>query len=210
MTRVLDFADKSLDEHDLLGHVDFDEGALPVNVKGRKTWQLSCLVIGVLLMGNACSSDKVAAPTSAAPRVTANSAPPNVVDTVASTIPEPITVPATTPPTAPDTTAADPVVKRTPVKVLAPDAAGAGQATVSRRDLAAVGYTESEFFIEGSATSYAPNGALGSDGVWDVSPDGRQFVMVRPLGGGQTPTLHMILHRFDQRERRSPAAGGSP
>ena len=41
--------------------------------------------------------------------------------------------------------------------------------------------------------------ASGNEAMYDVSADGRQFVMVRPLGGGQLPTLHVVLHQFDQR-----------
>jgi len=37
-------------------------------------------------------------------------------------------------------------------------------------DLAEVGYQEEEFFISGTATSYAPVGKLNSDGRWQVAP----------------------------------------
>ena len=37
-------------------------------------------------------------------------------------------------------------------------------------DLASVGYTQSEFFLSGTATSYTPTAPLGSDGRWDVTP----------------------------------------
>lgn len=37
-------------------------------------------------------------------------------------------------------------------------------------DLSTVGYTQSEFFTSGTATSYAPTGALGADGKWQVAP----------------------------------------
>jgi Alpha/beta hydrolase domain len=36
--------------------------------------------------------------------------------------------------------------------------------------LGSVGYTQSEFFISGHATSYAPTAPLGSDGRWKVAP----------------------------------------
>jgi hypothetical protein len=37
-------------------------------------------------------------------------------------------------------------------------------------DLGSVGYTQSEFFLSGTATSYTSDAALGSDGRWDVTP----------------------------------------
>ena len=37
-------------------------------------------------------------------------------------------------------------------------------------DLGKVGYTQSEFFLSGSAGSYAPDAALGADGRWQVTP----------------------------------------
>ena len=37
-------------------------------------------------------------------------------------------------------------------------------------DLAALGYTEQEFLISGNAQSFVNSGALGNDGVWNVSP----------------------------------------
>src|SRR6266571_3498664 len=37
-------------------------------------------------------------------------------------------------------------------------------------DLGSVGYRQSEFFLSGNATSYAPAAPLGSDGRWQVTP----------------------------------------
>lgn len=37
-------------------------------------------------------------------------------------------------------------------------------------DLASVGYTQSEYFLSGSATSYVPEEPLDSDGRWQVTP----------------------------------------
>jgi len=46
----------------------------------------------------------------------------------------------------------------------------------------------------------------GNEAFHDLSPDGRQFVMVRPIGAERTPTLHVVMHHFDQ-----PATGrGTP
>ena len=39
-------------------------------------------------------------------------------------------------------------------------------------DVAALGYVEEEYFIEGVATRYRPVGALGDDGKWTVEPAG--------------------------------------
>jgi serine/threonine-protein kinase len=38
--------------------------------------------------------------------------------------------------------------------------------------------------------------------LYDVSPDGRQFAMVRDVGGGRGVTLHVILNWFDQPRAR--------
>ena len=38
--------------------------------------------------------------------------------------------------------------------------------------LGSVGYTQSEFFLTGTASSYVPVGELGTDGVWQVIPAG--------------------------------------
>jgi hypothetical protein len=40
----------------------------------------------------------------------------------------------------------------------------------TRFSLSSVGYTQSEFFISGKASSYAPTAPLGSDGKWQVAP----------------------------------------
>ena len=41
--------------------------------------------------------------------------------------------------------------------------------------------------------------ASSNEPLYDVSPDGRQFVMVRSPGGAQSSSaLHLILHQFDQ------------
>jgi len=55
-----------------------------------------------------------------------------------------------------------------------------------------------------------PFASSNNEPLYDVAPDGRQFVMVRPRSGGQAALLHVILHHFDQRERRAAAAGGAP
>ena len=39
-------------------------------------------------------------------------------------------------------------------------------------DLSQVGYQQSEYFVSGTASYYQPQGALGSDGQWTVTPTG--------------------------------------
>src|ERR1700733_3439107 len=46
--------------------------------------------------------------------------------------------------------------------------AGAPSLALGTFPLSSVGYTESEYFLSGTATSYQNVGALGSDGVWSV------------------------------------------
>jgi hypothetical protein len=51
-----------------------------------------------------------------------------------------------------------------------PPAAGRGVAfDTTAVDLASAGYTEQEFFISGNARAYVNSGALGDDGIWNVS-----------------------------------------
>ncbi len=52
-------------------------------------------------------------------------------------------------------------------------------------DLATLGYTETEFSVEGTAVSYEPQGERGADGRWDVAPGPEapfrtRFVVRRP------------------------------
>jgi hypothetical protein len=47
-----------------------------------------------------------------------------------------------------------------------------GPVNLAPLDLAAFGYTESEFLISGHARKYVPDGTLASDGHWTVSPSG--------------------------------------
>jgi hypothetical protein len=52
-------------------------------------------------------------------------------------------------------------------------------------DLAQLGYTLEEFFIDGTATSYEPAGPAGADGYWEVTPSGQapfatRLVVCRP------------------------------
>lgn len=54
-------------------------------------------------------------------------------------------------------------------------------------DLAAYGYVESEFFIEGDAVSYAKSGTWTTDGMWSAVPAGSaafrtRLLVVRPQG----------------------------
>lgn len=48
-------------------------------------------------------------------------------------------------------------------------------------DLASVGYSRAEFFIEGTAYSYLPNAALTNDGKWSVSPSSQAGYKTRLL-----------------------------
>lgn len=90
---------------------------------------------------------------------------------------------------------------------------------LSAYDLAGVGYLVEEFFVSGTATSYAPVGDLTSDGRWDVTPSGAadfntRIVVLRPdparspgfngtvlvewlnvSGGIDAPAVWMMAHR---------------
>ncbi len=53
--------------------------------------------------------------------------------------------------------------------------------TSSLADLAALGYVEEEYFLAGTATSYAARTPLTSDGLWNVVPAGNQPYRTRLL-----------------------------
>ena len=72
-------------------------------------------------------------------------------------------------------------------EVTGPVTGGNGSAVLQGTtfDLASVGYTQSEFLLSGTATSYTSAAALGSDGRWDVTPASTapyttRIVMSRP------------------------------
>jgi hypothetical protein len=60
--------------------------------------------------------------------------------------------------------------KPDPVKVSGPASGGNGVAIQHSVDLAAVGYVEEEYFVEGDAASYTSVGELGADGRWTIEP----------------------------------------
>lgn len=80
-----------------------------------------------------------------------------------------------------------------------------------------LGYTDDEYFVSGSASSYVPVGALGPDGLWDATPSGAadyttRIVVLRPTdaatfngtvivewlnvsGGIDAPAIWFMAHR---------------
>ncbi|WP_055401140.1 MULTISPECIES: alpha/beta hydrolase domain-containing protein [unclassified Mycobacterium] len=84
-------------------------------------------------------------------------------------------------------------------------------------DIGDVGYRAEEFFVTGTASSYAPQGPLGPDGRWDVKPSGTadyttRIVVLTPTdparfngtvlvewlnvsGGIDAPAVWMMAHR---------------
>jgi Alpha/beta hydrolase domain len=84
-------------------------------------------------------------------------------------------------------------------------------------DIRELGYGAEEFFISGTASSYAPAGELGPDGHWTVTPSGSsdyttRMVVLKPTdptrfngtvlvewlnvsGGIDAPALWMMAHR---------------
>ncbi len=58
-----------------------------------------------------------------------------------------------------------------PVTVTGPVTGGVELVNAALQDLAAVGYVEQEYFIEGDATSYAMEGERTPDGMWAVEED---------------------------------------
>jgi hypothetical protein len=84
-------------------------------------------------------------------------------------------------------------------------------------DIGSVGYAAREFFVSGTASSYAPTGELGPDGDWTVTPSGTadyttRIVVLTPAdrtrfngtvlvewlnvsGGIDAPAVWMMAHR---------------
>ncbi len=67
---------------------------------------------------------------------------------------------------------------------------GAAPDVMRDYDLATLGYGETEFSLEGTATSYELKGERGADGRWDVAPGAEapfrtRFVVRRPLDPGR-------------------------
>ena len=67
---------------------------------------------------------------------------------------------------------------------------GAAPDVMRDYDLATLGYGETEFSLEGTATSYELQGERGADGRWDVAPGAEapfrtRFVVRRPLDPGR-------------------------
>ncbi|HTY29472.1 MAG TPA: alpha/beta hydrolase domain-containing protein, partial [Mycobacterium sp.] len=105
-------------------------------------------------------------------------------------------------------TANEPVVTHAP---------GKPKLLLGAYDLAALGYTDDEFFVSGSASAYAPLGDLGSDGHWAATPSGSadytiRIVVLKPAdassfngtvivewlnvsGGIDAPAVWMMGHR---------------
>jgi hypothetical protein len=87
---------------------------------------------------------------------------------------------AVTAPTRPAASAASPTVSAA--------VAGAPFLSVGTFSLSKVGYTESEYFISGTASAYTNTSALGSDGKWSVAPSSTapyvtRVVVLRPKPG---------------------------
>src|SRR4051812_19352498 len=79
----------------------------------------------------------------------------------------PEVIPATSAPSA-STPTTRAIAKSDPVHVTGPVSGGHGIALQHAVDLNAQHYTEEEFFVDGAATSYAPEGELAADGRWTI------------------------------------------
>jgi hypothetical protein len=135
--------------------------------RARTTTLVAVALLGILaLTATACSSGDDRASTK-----DTNSSTPRSSDQQVATAPSG--------PPAKDKVATPTVVAAT---------GGKGTATLlpPTFDLAAVGYTESEFFISGTASAYGSAGPLASDGRWTVTPEAPQpyttrIVVRRPV-----------------------------
>ncbi|MES9537983.1 MULTISPECIES: alpha/beta hydrolase domain-containing protein [unclassified Actinomadura] len=68
-----------------------------------------------------------------------------------------------------------------PVVTVPPEGSHGFPFLAAAEDLGSFGYTESEYFISGTATSYAKSGWWGSDGRWDVRASGQAPYKTRLL-----------------------------
>jgi Alpha/beta hydrolase domain len=126
----------------------------------------------------ACSSSTTA-PSTTAPSTTAPVLATAATTTTTSVAPTVSTVVASTATTNPPattsvqrTTVPPRVPKAGAVTVSSPANAGKGAVVlgVGQPDLSATGYTQSEYFVAGTASAYTSATPLGSDGKWTVTP----------------------------------------
>ena len=79
-------------------------------------------------------------------------------------------------------------------------------------DLAPVGYTQSEFFVEGKADAYSPTSTLTTDGHWSVQPSSQaayktRVVVNRPIKAGLQRHRGRRVAQRQRRRRRQPGLG---
>ena len=87
---------------------------------------------------------------------------------------------------------------------------GAAPDVMRDYDLATLGYGETEFSLEGTATSYELQGERGPDGRWDVAPGAEapfrtRFVVRRPLDPARFSGTSSLSARL-----RSPVRNAAP
>lgn len=118
--------------------------------------KLLASVVVILLLGISCSSDKGGESGASSPGTSGTAASPS---TAGSTVPDPA------------------------LRIEGPITAGTRgtPGTATPVDLESAGYVEEEFFVSGDATSYRPDGELGTDGEWSVEEDGSAAYTTRLL-----------------------------
>lgn len=119
----------------------------------------TAMSLAVLLTVSASCSSQRSGVDTAPPTSTGSTTPAST--TVAPTI------------VAPTTTEAPPSMDIGDVTITGPVSGGKGAVVLGPggSDLAAVGYVQDEYFVSGTASSFAAKGALTSDGEWNVAPD---------------------------------------
>jgi hypothetical protein len=168
---------------------------------GRRRCTTAIAVIAVALGAAACSGgdDDAAGDTVSSPADATESSDAAAATTPATT-PAPTTSPATAPTTSTATTESSTTVTTTPpLPDPVAEVSGPIEGTPANAMPAAFatefGYVEEEYFLSGSATSYAPMGELGADGRWDVTPadtaDYTTRVIVRRPTDGFNGTVYV-------------------
>ena len=122
------------------------------------------LPVAFLLVAVACGGDDAGTPN---PTTAGSSAPSTNIATTSA--PASTDAPTTTEPFSPTPPAVSDVAEAT---IEGPISGGLGQVVlgVSPFDVTAWNYTETEFFVRGTASSYTSVSELSSDGDWTVTP----------------------------------------
>ena len=145
------------------GHLDFSNVRNMINANSVRTRAVLVAVAVLATTAAGCSSTKPS--SSASSSTSAAAAVTTAAPAASTTVPPTTTAPFTSP--VARATVSGPVSGGKGSVVIAPSPALPGQAATVL-DLTTVGYTETEYFLSGTATAYTSDTPLISDGAWKV------------------------------------------